>query len=141
MNHCAVDKTMEETFIKHSKSHGGAGGNSAGLSGILTNHASYQRWVQTAHERSKFITMTFKMEDMLSNPCEASRNDVRRSYAIKKSEKCILKTMSAIKSFLNPLDVEDKGHLFSISSGAPASADVQKDNMIRSIRKLYQRAT
>ena len=48
-NHCAVDKILEETFIKHSKSHGGAGGNSAGLSGILTNHDSYQRWVRTAH--------------------------------------------------------------------------------------------
>ena len=46
--------------------------------------------------------------------------------------------MSAIKSFLNPLDIEDKGHLFSISSGAPAPADVQKDVMIRNKRKLNQ---
>ena len=87
VNHCAVDKTLEETFIKHSKSHGDAGGNSAGLSGILTNHDSYQRWVQTAHERSEFISMTFNMEDILSNPGEAGRNRVLRSSAIEKSEK------------------------------------------------------
>jgi len=81
-NHCAVDKTMEETCIKHSRSHGGAGGNSAGLSGILTNHDSYQRWVRTAHEKSKFISMTFNMADMLSNPGEAGRNRVLRSSEI-----------------------------------------------------------
>jgi hypothetical protein len=31
-NRCPVDKTIEETFMKPSKSHGGAGGGSAGLS-------------------------------------------------------------------------------------------------------------
>ena len=36
-----VDKTMEETFMKHSKSHGGASG--AGISGITRNYAAYQR--------------------------------------------------------------------------------------------------
>ena len=48
---CPVDKTIEETCMKHSKSHGGAGGGSAGLSGLLSNYDAYQRWVQTDHER------------------------------------------------------------------------------------------
>jgi hypothetical protein len=30
-NRCPVDKTMEETLMKHSKSHRGAGGGSAGV--------------------------------------------------------------------------------------------------------------
>ena len=36
-NRCAVDKTMEETFIKHSKCRGGSGGAGAGLSGLVNN--------------------------------------------------------------------------------------------------------
>ena len=40
-NRCAIDKTMEETFMKHSKSHAATGGSSAGLSGILMNYNAY----------------------------------------------------------------------------------------------------
>ena len=42
-NRCVVDKTIEETFMKHAKSHGGSGGCGAGLTGILTNFNAYQR--------------------------------------------------------------------------------------------------
>ena len=48
---CAVDKTMEETFMKHAKSKGGAGGAGAGLCGLLKNQNAYQRWVRTTPER------------------------------------------------------------------------------------------
>ena len=34
---CPVDKTIEETFMKQSKSHGGAGGCGAGLTGLVNN--------------------------------------------------------------------------------------------------------
>ena len=40
---CAVDRTMEETFMKHAKSKGGAGGVGAGLTGITTNYTAHQR--------------------------------------------------------------------------------------------------
>ena len=50
-NRCAVDKTMEETFMKHAKSKGGAGGAGAGLCGLLKNFDAYQRWVRTTPER------------------------------------------------------------------------------------------
>ena len=48
-NRCPVDKTIEETFMKHSKSHGGTGGGSADLSGLLSNYDAYQRWVRAAY--------------------------------------------------------------------------------------------
>ena len=35
INHCAVDRTLEETFMKHAKSHAGARGNGAGVQGML----------------------------------------------------------------------------------------------------------
>ena len=40
---CDVDKTMEETFMKHAKSHGRAGSCGIGASGLLTNYEAYQR--------------------------------------------------------------------------------------------------
>jgi len=52
-----VDKTMEETFMKHSKSHGGASG--AVIAGITRNNAAYQRWVLTTHEQ--YLAATFAM--------------------------------------------------------------------------------
>jgi len=54
-NRCAVDKTMKETFMRHAKSHGGAGTSAAGTSGLLTNYQAYQRWVRTTHARSVVI--------------------------------------------------------------------------------------
>ena len=38
-NRCDVDKTMEETFMRHAKSRGGAG---TGITGLLTNINAYQ---------------------------------------------------------------------------------------------------
>ena len=63
-NRCPVDKTIEETFMKHSKSHGGAGGGSAGLSGLLSNYDAYQRWVRAAHERVQIVKGALAMVDV-----------------------------------------------------------------------------
>ena len=60
-NRLAVDKTMEETFMKHAKSRGGA---SAGLIGITQNHEAYQRWVRTSHERVKYVERTLEIAEM-----------------------------------------------------------------------------
>ena len=65
-NRSAVDKTIEETIMKHAKSHGGAGGVGVGLSGIMTNYQAYQRWIKNTHERSQFVDATFAMADMFS---------------------------------------------------------------------------
>ena len=48
-NRAAADKTIEETIMKHAKSHVGAWGSDVGISGILTNYDAYQRWVKTTH--------------------------------------------------------------------------------------------
>ena len=64
-NRCAVDKTMEETFMKHSKSKGGAGGVGAGLCGLDKNYSATQRWVRTTHERSKYLELTNYLADLI----------------------------------------------------------------------------
>ena len=52
-NRCAVDKTMEETFMKNAKSKGVSGGY--GLSGITNNYTAYHIWYRTAHERVRYL--------------------------------------------------------------------------------------
>ena len=128
-NRSAVDKTIEETFMKHAKSHGGAGGSGAGLSGILSNYNAYQRWVRTMHERSQYVNVTLNMADMLSGS-EGGRqhHDVRPSE-IQKSEQNVLRTVEAFKSFLDPFSVEDNDRLYNISSGAPVPTSIETDVM------------
>ena len=46
---------------------------------------------------------------------------------IKKSEKAVQRTISAIRNFTNPFEVVDKDHLYNLASGAPASPEVEKD--------------
>ena len=84
-NRCSVDKTIEETFMKHAKSHGGAGGSGAGLSEILSNYPSYQRWVRTTHERSNYLRATFDMADMWSGTDHGSSHRDLRPAEVKRS--------------------------------------------------------
>ena len=86
-NRCPVDKTIKETFMKQSKSHGGAGGCGAGLTGLVNDYRSYQRWVRTAHERSQFVQATLSMADMLSESDSVHNHKGMRPTEIKKNEK------------------------------------------------------
>ena len=40
---CAVDKTIEKTFMKSARSRGGMGSGGTGLTGITENYNAYQR--------------------------------------------------------------------------------------------------
>ena len=126
-NRSAVDKTIEETFMKHAKSHGGAGGSGAGLSGLLSNYSAYQRWIRTTHERSQYVNATLNMADMLSGSEEGSHHRDVRPTEIRNSEISVSKTVNAIQSFLNPFSVEDESKLYNISSGAPAPILIEVD--------------
>lgn len=126
-NRCAVDKTMEETFMRHAKSHGGAGGNAFGVSGILTNYDAYQRWVRTTHARSQYVNATLSMADMLSGTAAETKHHELRPAEMLKSEKLVRKTIEAVESFLNPFELGSTDNLFILSSGAAVSAEVQRD--------------
>jgi hypothetical protein len=128
-NRSAVDKTIEETIMKHAKSHGGAGGCGVGLSGILSNHEAYQRWVKTTHERTLYVDATFSMADMLSESTEGAKHRDLRPSEILRSEKSVLATCEAIKSFIDPFAVDDNDRLYNISSGAPVPAAIEADVM------------
>ena len=126
-NRCDVDKTMEETFMKHSKSHQGAGGSSAGLSGITTNYNAYQRWVRTAHERTKFTEETFRRVGIIPTSDKACSHKDLRPREIANSESNVRKTINAIQSFADPFSIDDTANLYNIASGAPAPVAVAVD--------------
>ena len=126
-NRCPVDKTIEETFMKHSKSHGGTGGCGAGLSGLVTDYKAYQRWVKTAHERAQFVEVMLSTADMLSEAREGRKHKDLRPAEVKKGEKQVNKTVDAVKSFMNPFDVPEETRLYCLSSGAAASSDIETD--------------
>ena len=121
-----VDKTMEETFMIHAKSHGGAGTSAAGASGLLTNYQAYQRWVWTAHARSLYLEATLSLANMADSSHSATNRSVRPTE-IKKGERLVRDTTDAINSFLNPFDPEAKVQLLILSSGSAASDDVEND--------------
>ena len=123
---CAVDKTIEETLRKHSKSRGGSGASGAGLSGIQNNYEAYQRWMKTAKERAKFLQATYSLADMVDGTDNIKHRETRATD-INRSERQVLRTVAAIKSFNDPFSILEKDTLYCISSGAPASADVESD--------------
>ena len=63
-NMCAVDKTIEETFMRHAKSQAGPSGQGAGVLGLLNNYEAYRRWARTAHERSRYVEVMLQMANM-----------------------------------------------------------------------------
>lgn len=126
-NLCAVDKTMEETFMKFAKSRGGAGG--AGLTGILQNYGTYQRWIRTASERSKFYETTLEMAGMLDddeNPKHGRHRELGEAE-IHRGESAVKRTMTAINGWINPFNISNKDILYVLSSGAPVPEIIAND--------------
>ena len=126
-NLCMADKTMEETFMKFAKSRAGAGG--AGLTGILQNFSTYQRWIKTASERAKFYETILEMIGMLrdrDNPLHSKHRELGKSE-IRRSEDAIRRTTDAITGWLNPFTIPNKDKLYILSSGSPVSEEVADD--------------
>ena len=126
-NRCPVDKTIEETFMKHSKSHGGSGGCGAGLTGLENDYKAYQRWVKTTHERTQFVEVMFSTADMLSESRNGRKHKDLRPAEVKRGERLVSRTVDAIKSFMNPFDIEDENKLYCLSSGAASSTVIETD--------------
>ncbi|KAK6184936.1 hypothetical protein SNE40_007284 [Patella caerulea] len=124
---CDVDKTIEETFMKHAKSRGGSGSSSAGLPGLQTNYSAYQRWTRSAKERVKFQQATYSFADMLDEHTGVDQHRDNRPVEKQRGEKQVIRTVAAIQSFINPFTILDKTKLYCLSSGAPASLQVTTD--------------
>ena len=133
-NRCAVDKTMEETFMKHAKSRSGGGVSGTGISGIAGNYDAYQRWVRTTHERSKYVQATLNIADMLTDSKSSTWHRDLRPAEIQKSDRLVCETQEAIFGFTNPFTVADKDNLYCISSGARVPKDHENDILSAELR-------
>ena len=125
-NRCAVDKTMEETFMRHAKSRNGSGSGS-GITGIAGNYDAYQRWVRTTHERSKYVELTLFMADMLTDAESGTWHRDLRPAEIQKSEERVSETIDAIMGFMDPFCIDDKEHLYCVSSGVRVPSENEPD--------------
>jgi len=117
-----VDKTMEETFMRHAKSRGSSG---CGITGILTNQEAYQRWVRTTHTRSQFVNSMLNLANMQQSESHEHR-DMRPTERAR-SQRNTSKAIEAVQSFLNPFTVDTKDKLLIISSGQAATDDIERD--------------
>ena len=126
-NLCATDKTMEETFMRFYKSKSGA--NPVGLTGLLTNYKAYQRWIRTTSERALFYQGLLDMCGLTQSESDSNTQKHRETSQreIDKNEKAIQRVLSAFKGFLNPFDIDDKDHLYVISSGKQVPPEIERD--------------
>lgn len=120
----AVDITIEQTINRHAKSHGG-------IVGFSRNHSAYYRWCMTRHARASYCQASMEMADMDSQDC-STHKDLRPSQ-ITRSEDDTRKVLQAIRNFINPFEVENKDVLYCLSSGAPATKDIEHD-LLRAVK-------
>ena len=130
---CAVDKTMEETFMRHAKSKAAG----AGISGIAQNHSGYQRWARTTHERCQYKEETFSQAG-LTDTEDMTHKDLRPSL-VKKSESHVKECIEAIGEFMNPFTVEDAMSLYNISTGVKIPPDIEDDIMNAEAKGLHEK--
>lgn len=114
----AVDITIEQTINRHAKS-------SAGIVGFSRSLSTYNRWCLTRHERASYVAATMELSDMGSSEF-TSHKDLRSSQ-IRQTEDDTCKVIKAIHNFTNPFEVDCHSLLYCLSSGVPASQDVEQD--------------
>ena len=78
-------------------------------------------------ERKKYYQATLSLADMTTEICDGSSHKDLRKAEIAKSEKQVIKTIEAIKSFIDPFDVEDHQKLYCLSSGVAVDMETAQD--------------
>ena len=121
-NRCPIYKTIEETLMMHSKSHTGS---SAGLTGLLGNYESYQRWIRAAHERAQFVKGTLYIEHG-DFAVHGMHLDFIQTE-IKRSEELVSTVVETVMAFNDPFDNDDTDKLVCVSSGAVANSIIEDD--------------
>ena len=98
-----------------------------GFVGLFSMFGAYQRWCRTTSTRAQYFEKMLEMCGLIDDPdCpKAGKHRELERAEIQKSEKAVQRTMSAIRNFTNPFSLVDKDHLYSLSSGASVSAEVE----------------
>jgi len=99
-NRCAVDKTIEETFMHHSKSRGGVA-CAAGLTGIQANYSAYQKWCWSTKQRAKYLQAVYGMADMVADSETGTSHRDMHSAEKQRGERLVNETVTTVENFLN----------------------------------------
>lgn len=114
----AVDMTIEQTINKLAKSR-------SGIIGFSRNYAAYHRWCLTRHVRASYVESCFEMGNM--NSAEITDHKDVKTSEMSRSEHDVCTVVTAFCNFNNPFSIENKAVIYCISSGIPASAEVESD--------------
>ena len=83
-NRCAVDTTIEKTFMQHAKSQAGSGRWGADILGLLINYKAFCRWTRTTHERSRYVEVMLQMANISDDGSGRKHRDTRQSQVKEK---------------------------------------------------------
>ena len=78
-------------------------------------------------KHTKYYQATLNLADMTTEICDESSHKDLSKAEIAKSEKQVIKTIEAIKSFIDPFDVEDNQKLYCLSSGVAVDMETAQD--------------
>ena len=92
-NRASVNKNMEETFMRHSKSNR----MGTGLSGICMFYGNYQRWVLSTSSRSQYANVILQTAGIINDYSSKIHKDTYESQKLK-SERIVTRTQEAICS-------------------------------------------
>ena len=102
---------------------------------------AYQRWCRTTSTRAQYFEKMLEMCDLIDDPDwpKAGKHRELERAEIKNSEGAVQRTISAIRNLTNPFSLVDKDHLYSLTSDAPVSSEVELD-VLRAEGTLYKRS-
>ena len=122
-NRAQIDKTGEETIMRHTKASCGPGTAAAGITGITTNPEAYQRHIVITHERATYAEAALRMAGVIpEEEVDGKHKDLRPS-AVKKSEGRVEGIIKAFGSYTNPFEINDR-RLICLSSGAAVNDEI-----------------
>ena len=98
--------------------------------GIFSKFGTFQRWCRTTSTQAQYFEKMLEMgclNDDPDCPKAGKHRELERAEIEQKSEDAVQRTIAAICNFTNPFSLAGKDHLYSLTSGAPASSDVEFD--------------
>ena len=126
-----VDQTIEQTINRSAQTRGG-------IIGFSRNVGAYYRWCVTRHKRTSYLEATLEELDMISD--ENDSHKTTKPSAIRQSEEEVSKVINAFKQYMDPFDLDRSNYqqLFCLSSGQPASEDIEKDGEA-AVQKIHDK--
>ena len=96
---------------------------------MFSMYGAYQRLCRTTSTRVQFYERMLDFCGLIDDPGrhKSGRHRELERAEIKKSEKAVVRTITAIRNFTNPFSLDDKYHLYNLASDAPVPSEAEHD--------------